>query len=133
MVHRMNFTSDQQKVIEHLEQIEEIGELILAKQEQCVSCDRSRQKTREAIQALRNPESGEKQWACLAGQFFRLPRDSLRKALQDDMKVYDSEIEKTRKDLKDDINHLHELEDKRKLQGFDLIALSKEDVVSMDR
>ncbi|VDP88348.1 unnamed protein product [Echinostoma caproni] len=124
----MTLNQQQKKVIDHLTQIEEVGELILAKQEQCVSCDRSRQKTREAIRALTKLDGSNKQWACLSNQFFLLPREPLITALREDMKVYDSEIEKTRQQIKEDMQLLNELEEKEPLKGFDLIALSKADI-----
>ncbi|TPP58445.1 p53 and DNA damage regulated protein [Fasciola gigantica] len=123
----MPLSGHQQKVLDHLVQIEEVGELVLAKREQCVSCDRSRQKTREAIRALIKL-SWKKQWACLSNQFFLLPRETLIDALREDMKLYDSEIEKTRKQMKEDIKLLNELEEKESLKGFDITALAKEDV-----
>ncbi|THD17970.1 p53 and DNA damage regulated protein [Fasciola hepatica] len=123
----MPLSRHQQKVLDHLVQIEEVGELVLAKREQCVSCDRSRQKTREAIRAL-TKLSSKKQWACLSNQFFLLPRETLIDALREDMKLYDSEIEKTRKQMKEDIKLLNELEEKESLKGFDITALAKEDV-----
>ncbi|KAA0189231.1 p53 and DNA damage-regulated protein 1 [Fasciolopsis buskii] len=116
-----------QKMLDHLTQIEEVGELILAKREQCVSCDKSRQKAREAIHALAKL-SVQKQWTCLSNQFFLLPRGALVEALREDMRLYDLEIEKTRKQMKEDMKLLGELEDKESLKGFGLIALSKENL-----
>ncbi|THD27498.1 p53 and DNA damage regulated protein [Fasciola hepatica] len=117
----------QQKVLDHLVQIEEVGEPVLAKREQCVSRDRSRQKTREAIRALTKLGS-KKQWAFLSNQFFLLPRETLVDALRKDIKLYDSEIEKTRKQMKEDIKILNKLEEKESVKGFNITALVKEDV-----
>ncbi|KAK4476209.1 hypothetical protein MN116_001420 [Schistosoma mekongi] len=118
----MDFTS-QSKVIKHLEEIEEAGEMVLAKQQQCIVYDRNRQKSREAVRKLMQLNSQNKQWTCLSDQFFLFPLDRLKKAIEEDIKVYDSEIQKLKNQLKEDINWLHELEGKESLKGFDLLPL----------
>ncbi|CAH8620297.1 unnamed protein product [Schistosoma mattheei] len=102
--------SVQNKVIKHLEEIEEAGEMVLAKQQECIVYDRNRQKSREAVRKLMQLDSENKQWACLSDQFFLFPSVGLRKAIEEDIKVYDSEIQKLNHQLKEDINWLHELE-----------------------
>ncbi|KAF5394134.1 hypothetical protein PHET_12185 [Paragonimus heterotremus] len=123
----MTLNVEQQKLISHLEQIEEVGELVLAKQEQCVQCDKSRQHTREALRALFKLQNTSKHWIMLSNQFFCVPHDNLKQALEDDLKVYNNEIEKNRKEIKEDIKLLNELEGTTCLKGFDLISLSKAD------
>nr|AAW27486.1 SJCHGC05764 protein [Schistosoma japonicum] len=118
----MDYTS-QNKVIKHLEEIEEAGEMVLAKQQQCIVYDRNRQKSREAMRKLIQLNSENKQWTCLSDQFFLFPSDQLKKAIEEDIKVYDSEIQKLKDQLKEDINWLHELEGKESLKGFDLLPL----------
>ncbi|CAH8649992.1 unnamed protein product [Heterobilharzia americana] len=116
----------QNKVIKHLEEIEEAGEMVLAKQQECIVYDRNRQKSREAVRKLIQLESENKQWVCLSDQFFLFPSTGLRRALEEDIKVYDSEIQKLKDQLKEDVNWLHELEEKEPLKGFDLLTIKSE-------
>ncbi|TGZ66217.1 hypothetical protein CRM22_005443 [Opisthorchis felineus] len=127
----MPLNPEQARILEHLEQVEELGELVIAKQQQSVLCDKNRQQTREALSAVSKLSTNEeKQWVMLSDQFFLLPRNQLIQALRDDLKTYNSEVDRLRKELKADINMLRELEGNHSLKGFDLVALSKEDIES---
>ncbi|GAA41144.1 p53 and DNA damage-regulated protein 1 [Clonorchis sinensis] len=127
----MPLNPEQARILEHLEQVEELGELVISKQEQSVLCDKNRQQTREALSAVSKLSANEeKQWVMLSDQFFLLPRNQLIQALRDDLKTYNSEVDRLREELKADINMLRELEGNHSLKGFDLTALSKEDIES---
>nr|CAH8873590.1 unnamed protein product [Trichobilharzia regenti] len=118
--------TEQTKVIKHLEEIEEAGEMVLAKQQECIVYDRNRQKSREAVRKLMQLGSEDQQWVCLSDQFFHLPSNGLKKAIEEDIKVYDSEIKKLKDQLKEDLNWLHELEGKEPLKGFHLLPMKNE-------
>lgn len=128
--------TEQKRILEHLEQLEEVGELIMAKNQECVELDKARQRMREAVHAMRVPASPNKmdrkssdtQWVCLSDQMFKLPREKIMKAFDADLKTYGAEIQRLKSQQKEDVNWLRELEGKESLKGFDLIALSNDDI-----
>ncbi len=121
----------QLKLLADLEQLESVGERILADQEKSKMLEVNKRKTQEAINRLRDPGAPSQPWTCLSGQFFRLPNQGLQKALRSDLAAFDSETEVVRKELKENLELLHTLEGKRPLSGFNLKPLAEDELAAV--
>lgn len=119
-------------LIEHLLEIEAAAEDILADKQQIIDLDRKRQKTREAVRTLSKDKTSKKQWVCVGNMFLQLPSSKTKVSLDKDFNELDTEIGLLRKNLKNKVNHLFDLEMKDELKGFHLNPLSKEELKSLD-
>lgn len=64
--------------------------------------------------------------------FIKLPNGNVQAMLQQDQKNLDEEVSRLRKELKPKVSKLHELEGLPEVKGFDLIALTKDDLQSLE-
>lgn len=64
--------------------------------------------------------------------FIKLPNGNVQAMLQQDQKNLDEEVSRLRKELKPKVSKLHELEGLPEVKGFDLTALTKDDLQSLE-
>lgn len=79
-----------------------------------------------------NGASSSKPWVCFGNMFIKLPNGNVQAMLQQDQKNLDEEVSRLRKELKPKVSKLHELEGLPEVKGFDLIALTKDDLQSLE-
>ena len=79
---------DQQRLLEHLCEIEEAAEEVLSNKQEIVDLDRKRCQNREALRALSHLNTGsseqteKKCWLAMGNCFFQLPQDKAKNLLQ---------------------------------------------------
>ncbi|XP_077983395.1 p53 and DNA damage-regulated protein 1-like [Glandiceps talaboti] len=121
-----------QFVFNYLEEVEGLAEEILTDKQQIVDLDRKRNKNREGIRALSKmqptPGKADKAWLCFGNMFIKLPRTDAKVLIEKDQTELDKEINDLRKNLKPKVNKLRDMEGHPDLKGFDLQALSKEEL-----
>ncbi|XP_070574520.1 p53 and DNA damage-regulated protein 1-like [Ptychodera flava] len=119
-------------VLNYLGQVEELAEEILTDKQTVVDLDRKRNKNREAIRALGKvqptPGKADKTWVCFGNMFLKIPRADAKNLLEKDQKELDTEIDKIRKGLKPKVSKLHDMEGRPDIKGFNLNALSKDEL-----
>ncbi|XP_036388003.1 p53 and DNA damage-regulated protein 1 isoform X2 [Megalops cyprinoides] len=96
---------ESQRILKYLTEVEEAAEDVLADKQQIVDLDAKRNRNREALSALRN--------------------DSQQ---SEDQEQLDKEISDLHKRLKAKVNHLHELQGKPDLKGYNLSPLSNDEL-----
>ncbi|XP_075880828.1 p53 and DNA damage-regulated protein 1 isoform X2 [Nelusetta ayraudi] len=99
---------ESKQVLAYLTEIEEAAEDVLSTKQQIVDLDTKRNRNREALNALRNQMS-----------------DS-------DQEQLDKEINNLRKELKDKVGHLNNLQGKPDLRGYSLTPLSSDEVTAIN-
>lgn len=75
--------------------------------------------------------SASKSWVCIGNIFMKLPDSNIQEMLHQDQKNLDDEISKLRKDLKPKVSKLHELEGLPEVKGFNLTALTQDDLQNL--
>ena len=75
---------DDQRLLQHLCEIEEAAEEVLSDKQEIVDLDRKRCQNREALRALSHLNTGteEKCWLAMGNCFFQLPQDKAKNLLQ---------------------------------------------------
>ena len=77
---------DDQRLLEHLCEIEEAAEEVLSNKQEIVDLDRKRWQNREALRALSHLNTSEqtekKCWLAMGNCFFQLPQDKAKNLLQ---------------------------------------------------
>jgi len=123
---------DQQRLLEHLCEIEEAAEEVLSNKQEIVDLDRKRCQNREALRALSHLNTSEqtekKCWLAMGNCFFQLPQDKAKNLLQKDQTECDRQINQLRSDIKVKVSNLRDKEGQPELRGFDLRALDTQDV-----
>ncbi|XP_071784800.1 p53 and DNA damage-regulated protein 1-like [Asterias amurensis] len=128
---------DMDLVVRHLGELEALAEEVLSDKQQIVDLDRTRNGNREAIRSLMNKEqqnksSQSKSWVCFGEMFVKLPGESAKAILKQDQVKLNSEIDRLRKDLKPKVAKLRDMEGRKEAKGFDLTALSKDELKAVD-
>lgn len=121
-------------VLRFLQEVEERAEEVLADKQQIVDLDIKRNQNREALRALqRDLGSSEKVMVCFGDMFIKFPKTKTTEMIQKDQQRLDEEISKLRNQLKVKVNKLYEAQGKPELKGFNLNAMSKEEMKALNR
>ena len=120
------------QVMQALQEMEMAAEEVLAEKENSIQLDKRRHQTREALRSLQKDKSGEKVYLSFGNMFIKMPQDKAKTLLKKDFEQLDDEIGEIRTKLKEKVNKLRDIENKEELKGFDLKALSKEDIAAVD-
>jgi len=120
-----------------LQKFTELGELaeeIMEDKHQIVELDKKRNANREAMRAVKKGDTNcvTKSWVCIGNLFIKLPNSNVQAMLQQDQKNLDEEITRLREDLKPKVSKLHELEGLPEIKGFDLTALTQDDLQNLN-
>ncbi|KAJ7994414.1 hypothetical protein DPEC_G00249030 [Dallia pectoralis] len=122
-----------QRVLEYLTEVEEAAEDVLSNKQQIVDLDKKRNMNREALNALKHElVSEEKVQVCFGNMFIKFPKAKTKEMIERDQEQLDTEISKVRQELKDQLNHLNNLQGKPELTGYNLSPLSSEEVESIN-
>ena len=130
--------ASQGQLLAALADIELAAEDVLATKQEIIDLDRKRNSNREAIRALEKEAkshfkgSDSKSWLAMGNSFFRLPNRNAVDMLKADQKKLDISVNTLRSGLKDKVNILRDKEGKEELKGFGLVALSKEELSSIN-
>lgn len=119
--------------LQNLKSAENLGEEILADQQQIVELDVRRQSNRQAIRAVMKEKETDKMWCMMGEEFLKVEKTTLEEWLQNDQRVIDEEIDKIRAGLKDKVTALKVLEGKTPPQGFGLKPINKYDLSSISQ
>ena len=111
--------------LQTLRQSENLGEEVLADQQQVVELDKRRQTNRQAIRAVKNEKEQNKMWVMMGNEFVKVQKEVLESWLEGDQKVLDKEINSIRDELKHKVQALKQLEGEEIPKGFFLNAMSK--------
>lgn len=96
---------------------------------QIVDLDTKRNRNREALNALKTDMSdSEKVKVCFGNMFIKFPKSKTGKMIQKDQEQLDKEINDLRNGLKDKVNRLNEMQGKAELRGYNLSALSTDEI-----
>ena len=114
--------------LQTLKRSENLGEEVLADQQQVVELDKRRQTNRQAIRAVKNEKEERKMWVMMGNEFVKVERKVLESWLENDQKVLDKEINSIRDGLKSKVQALKQLEGEKIPKGFFLEAMSKNDL-----
>ncbi|NP_001290685.1 p53 and DNA damage-regulated protein 1 [Esox lucius] len=122
-----------QRILEYLTEVEEAAEGILANKQQIVDLDKKRNMNREALNALKHElVSEEKVQVCFGNMFIKFPKAKTKEMIQQDQEQLDEEIHKLRNVMKDQLNHLNNLQGKPELTGYNLSPLSSDEVKAIN-
>ncbi|XP_074604385.1 pdrg1 prefoldin-like subunit [Brevipalpus obovatus] len=113
-----------------LQESERLGEKILADREMMVEFDRRRNKNREALRAIEK-QSQDKVWLNFANMFVRTEKSKAQDIIKRDQESINSNIDKTRNAIKDNMVKLSTLEGKKEHEMFKLNPLSSKEVSAM--
>ncbi|XP_006008755.1 p53 and DNA damage-regulated protein 1 [Latimeria chalumnae] len=120
---------DPDTVLRYLGDLEGLAEEILAHKQQIVDLDVKRNRNREALRALQNDASRpDKVMVCFGNMFIKFPRTMTKDMIQKDQEQLDKEIDTLRRGLKVKVNRLYEAQGKPEVKGFNLTALSREEM-----
>ena len=121
-------------VLTHLRELEEAAENVLSDKQEVIDLDRKRHLNREALSALDKAAKSHwkgdesRTWLTMNNCFIQMKTGSAKDLIKQDQIQLDCEINKIRSELKVKVNQLREKEGRDELKGFDLQALSKEEM-----
>ena len=114
--------------LQTLKQSENLGEEVLADQQQIVELDKRRQTNRQAVRAVNNDTQQNKMWVMMGNEFVKVEKGLLESWLESDQKVLDKEINSIRDGLKSKVQALKQLEGGEIPRGFFLEAMKKSEL-----
>ena len=114
--------------LQTLKQSENLGEEVLADQQQIVELDKRRQTNRQALRAVKNEKEENKMWVMMGNEFVKVEKSLLGSWLESDQKVLDKEINSIRDGLKSKVQALKQLEGEEIPRGFFLEAMKKNEL-----
>ena len=114
--------------LQTLKQSENLGEEVLADQQQIVELDKRRQTNRQALRAVKNEKEQNKMWVMMGNEFVKVEKGLLGSWLESDQKVLDKEINSIRDGLKSKVQALKQLEGEEIPRGFFLQAMKKNEL-----
>ncbi|CAH3042187.1 unnamed protein product [Pocillopora meandrina] len=123
------------QTLQKFAELEELAQEIMEDKQQIIELDKQRNTNREALRMLKKDDKRgltSKPWVCFGNMFIKLPSSNVQAMLQQDQKNLEEEISRLRKDLKPKVSKLHELEGLPEVKGFDLTALTKDDLQSLE-
>ncbi|XP_041457247.1 p53 and DNA damage-regulated protein 1-like [Lytechinus variegatus] len=130
----MSGSRDTNFVLTHLGELEALAEEILTEKQQIVDLDRKRNQSREAVRALKNQTESQKSkkevktWVSFGNTFIKFPAKNVKMMLTNDQKKLDEEINDLRNGLKPKVAKLREMEGQEEKKGFDLKAMSRDEL-----
>ncbi|XP_019942051.1 p53 and DNA damage-regulated protein 1 [Paralichthys olivaceus] len=120
-------------VIEYMTEVEEAAEDVLTTKQQIVDLDTKRNKNREALNALKTEMSdSDKVKVCFGNMFIKFPKSKTREMIQKDQEQLEKEINNLRNGLKTKVNHLNEMQGNPEVRGYNLSALSTDEIKAMN-
>ncbi|KAJ6225671.1 hypothetical protein RDWZM_004216 [Blomia tropicalis] len=120
-------------VIDLLRKSEVLGEKVLRDRDEVVQMDRIRNKNREALNALKNKAEDDSVYLCTGNMFFKHRIKTARKLIQDDQTNVNDHIETLRRQIKNNVQKLQEIEDKgEEFSKFNLNPLSQSEMNSFN-
>ena len=114
--------------LQTLKQSENLGEEVLADQQQIVELDKRRQTNRQALRAVKKEKEENKMWVMMGNEFVKVEKSLLGSWLESDQKVLDKEINSIRDGLKSKVQALKQLEGEEIPRGFFLEAMKKNEL-----
>ena len=125
--------TDVYNVLDLLRQSEELGEKVLRDREEIVQMDRIRNKNREALTALKRVPEKESVYLCVGNMFFKHRKPAARQLIEDDQKQVNDHIEQLRRQMKNKVQQIQEMEDKGdQFAKFNLNPLSSQEMKSFN-
>eukprot|EP00088_Acartia_fossae_P035357 TRINITY_DN36423_c0_g1_i1.p1 TRINITY_DN36423_c0_g1~~TRINITY_DN36423_c0_g1_i1.p1 ORF type:complete len:148 (+),score=37.23 TRINITY_DN36423_c0_g1_i1:143-586(+) len=121
-------------LIRLLEDVELAGDRVLTTRQEIIDLDRKRNSNREAIRGLqrlaKEHYKGDKSkvWIAAGNTFIKLENETARQMLDKDQKQLDITVNTLRSSLKDRVNELREKEGQDELKGFNLTALTSDEL-----
>ena len=110
-----------------------MGEKVLRDREEIVQMDRIRNKNREALNALKRVPAKDSVYLCVGNMFFKHRIPTATKLIQDDQVQVNDHIEKLRRQIKDNVQRLQEMEDKgEEFAKFNLNPLTPQEMNSFN-
>uniref|UniRef100_A0A915A952 P53 and DNA damage-regulated protein 1 n=1 Tax=Parascaris univalens TaxID=6257 RepID=A0A915A952_PARUN len=109
------------KLIDRLSEYEQLGQSVIMGKRAVVELDERRQKSREAVRALRNKAKiqGDSTWVCLSNAtFIKFPTQQSISFIEEDIKTINSTIDSTRDELKKRVDELKEMEGSKDLEAL---------------
>ncbi|KYN09664.1 p53 and DNA damage-regulated protein 1 [Trachymyrmex cornetzi] len=118
---------EQQKLLEHLEKVENKAGEILTDREEIVALDKRRNDDRVGMRALQK-QSHEKTWITVGPLLLKMSSKAAEKLLEKDQRECDTAINKLRSDLKIKVNELRDLELTPPVPGLMLEPMSHKEM-----
>ncbi|XP_028050856.1 p53 and DNA damage-regulated protein 1 [Monomorium pharaonis] len=101
--------NDEQRLLEHLETVENKAGEILTDREEIVALDKRRNDSRVGMRALKK-QSHDKTWITVGPLLLKMPSKTAEELLEKDQRECGTAINKLRSDLKVKVNELRDLE-----------------------
>lgn len=118
-------------MLDLLRQNEILGEKVLRDREEIVQMDRIRNKNREALNALKRFSESDSVYLCVGNMFFKHRISTAKNIIQNDQHLTNNNIEKLRRQIKNNVQTLQLMEDKgEEFAKFNLNPLSSQEMNS---
>ncbi|EFN83689.1 p53 and DNA damage-regulated protein 1 isoform X2 [Harpegnathos saltator] len=124
--------NDQQKLLEHLEQVEHKAGEILTDREELIALDKQRNYDRVGMRALEK-QSCDKTWITVGPLLLKMSSKAAIELLEKDQRECSNTINKIRSDLKIKVNELRDLELIPPVPGLMLTPMSYKEMDAMNQ
>ncbi|KAG8447260.1 hypothetical protein GDO86_014649 [Hymenochirus boettgeri] len=125
---------DPERILTYLQEVEERAEDVLGDRRQIVDLDIKRNQNREALRVLsKDPSISGIETVCFGNMFVNLPTNKTKEMIHQDQEKLNKEISELRMQLKLKLKRLHEAQGKPEIKGFDLTALSSEEIKAINK
>ncbi|EFO20122.1 hypothetical protein, variant [Loa loa] len=128
MLENLSLDDTTKKMLDNMTEWENLGQSVIMGKRTMIELDERRQKCREALRQLRNKTKNNakkksKDWICFGSTtFLKVTTDQAKQMIEDDMKIIDVSLETARKEIKNKVNKLKDMENCKNLEdlGFNL-------------
>ncbi|KAL6443039.1 hypothetical protein ACFW04_002791 [Cataglyphis niger] len=123
----LQMMSEHQRLLEHLEKVENKAGEILTDRKEIIALDKRRNDDRVGIRALQK-QSHEKMWITVGPLLLKMPSKTAEELLEKDQRECSIAINKLRSDLKIKVNELRDLELTPPVPGLMLEPMSHKEM-----
>ncbi|XP_011168106.1 p53 and DNA damage-regulated protein 1 [Solenopsis invicta] len=122
--------TEHQRLLEHLEKVENKAGEILTDREEIVALDKRRNDNRVGMRALQK-QSHDKTWITVGPLLLKMPSKTAEELLEKDQRECSTAINKLRSDLKIKVNELRDLELTPQVPGLMLEPMSHQEMAAI--
>lgn len=112
---------------------ERIADEILTNKQAVIDYDRRRNSNREGLRQFKHLLTDKKAWINMGNMFIKLPVEDAKKHIEREQNELSEKIDTARATIKNKTQVLEKMEGKDRLKGFDLKAISSDDLYGITR
>ncbi|ORZ03262.1 hypothetical protein BCR43DRAFT_483023 [Syncephalastrum racemosum] len=125
-------SEDAKELTETLSRREHLAEQVLINKQAVIDNDRQRNRNREGLNQIKKSED-KKMWMHIGDMFIKLPTPTVKQVIEKEQNELTDSIEEARRTMKIKARELEKIEGTNNLAGFDLGAISSQELYNINK